>query len=129
MKKQLLLLLLFIGSVCSAQDWQYLMESNNNVYYYKLNSGTTAWVKVVSDTTNYYASDDDIKPTTIDGYTVYLYKYSCSSKKIGVLKTIVYSKDGKPLDTKNTDEFLADMVAVKPNSVGEEMLFQFCYGK
>ena len=129
MKKQLLLLLLFIGSVCSAQDWQYLMESNNNVYYYKLNSGTTAWIKVVSDTTNYYASDDDIKPTTIDGYTVYLYKYSCSSKKIGVLKTIVYSKDGKPLDTKSTDEFLADMEAVKPNSVGEEMLFQFCYGK
>jgi hypothetical protein len=129
MKKQLLLLLLFIGSVCSAQDWQYLMESNNNTYYYKLNSRTTAWVKVMSDMTTYYASNDDLKPTTVDGYTVYLYKFSCSSKKIGVLKTIVYSKDGKTLNTTSTDEFLADMEAVKPNSVGEEMLFQFCYGK
>ena len=129
MKKQLLLLLLFIGSVGSAQGWQYLMESNNNVYYYKLNSGSTAWVKVVSDITTYYASDDDIKPTIVDGYTVYLYKFSCSSKKIGILKTIVYSKDGKPLDTKSTDAFLADMQVVKPNSVGEEMMFQFCYGK
>jgi hypothetical protein len=129
MKNQLLLLLLFIGSVCSAQDWQYLMESNNNVYYYKLNSHNMAWVKVVSGMTSYYASSDDIKPTTVDGYTVYLYKFSCSSKKIGVLKTIVYSKDGKPLDTRSTDEFLADMEAVKPNSVGEEMLFEFCYGK
>jgi hypothetical protein len=129
MKKQLLLLLLFIGSVCSAQDWQYLMESNNNVYYYKLNSRTTAWIKVVSEITRYYASEDDIKPTTVDGYTVYLYKLSCSSKKIGILQTIVYSKDGKPLDATSTDEFLADMEAVKPNSVGEEMLFKFCYGK
>lgn len=129
MKKQLLLLLLFIGSVCSAQDWQYLLESNNKAYYYKSNSSNTAWVKVVSDTTTYYASNDDIRPTTVDGYTVYLYKFSCSSKKLGVLKTIVYSKDGKPLDIESTDEFLADMEAVKPNSVGEEMLFQFCYGK
>ena len=129
MKKQLLLLLLFIGSVCSAQDWQYLLESNNNVYYYKSNSRTTAWVKVVSDKTTYYASNDDIKPTSVDGYIVYLYKFSCSSKKIGVLKTIVYSKAGKALETKSTDEFLVDMDAAKPNSVGEELLFQFCYGK
>lgn len=129
MKKQLLLLLLLIGSVCPAQDWQYLMESDNNVYYYKSNSYTTAWVKVVSDKTKYYASDDDIKPTTVEGYTVYLYKFSCPSKKIGVLKTIVYSKDGKPLAIESTDEFLADIKAVKPNSVDEEMLFQFCYGK
>jgi len=129
MKKQLLLLLLFMGSVCSAQDWQYLMESNNDVYYYKLNSDTTAWVKIASGMTSYYASSDDIKPTTVDGYTACLYKFSCFSKKIGVLKTIVYSKDGKPLYTKSTDEFLADIDAVKPNSVGEEMLFQFCYGK
>ena len=129
MKKQLLLLLLFIGSVCSAQDWQYLMESNNNVYYYKLNTSTTVWVKVVSDVTTYYASNDDLKPTLVDGYTVYLYKFSCASKKLGVVKTIVYSKEGKALDTQSTDEFLADMEAVKPNSVGEEMLFHFCYGK
>ncbi|MCF6131940.1 surface-adhesin E family protein [Flavobacterium wongokense] len=129
MKKQLLLLLLLIGSACSAQDWQYLTESNNNVYYYKLNSRSTAWVKVVSETTSIYASNDDAKPTTVDGYTVYLYKYSCSSKKIGLIKTIVYSKDGKLLDTRSTDELLADMESVKPNSIGEEMLFQFCYGR
>lgn len=129
MKKPLLLLLLFIGSVCSAQDWQYLTESNNNVYYYKLNSGTTAWVKVVSDMTDSYASVDDAKPTTVEGYTVYLYKFSCSSKKIGLMKTTVYSKDGKPLESRSTDEFLVDMERVKPNSVGEEMLFQFCYGR
>ncbi len=129
MKKLLLLLLLFIGSVCSAQDWQYLMASNNNVYYYKSNTSNTAWIKVVSEMTSYYASDDDAKPTTIEGYKVYLYKFSCSSKKLGVLETIVYSKEGKPLYTNSTDEFLADMEAVKPNSVGEEMLFHFCYGK
>ncbi len=128
MKKQLLILLLFIGSVCSAQDWQYLMEANNNVYYYKLNSGSTAWVKVVSDN-SFSASVDDENPTTVEGYKVYLYKFSCTSKKLGVLKTIVYSKDGKPLDTRTTDEFLADMEVVKPNSVGEEMLFQFCYAR
>ena len=129
MKKKLLLLFLFIGSVSSAQGWQYLMESNNNVYYYKLNNNNTAWVKVVSEMTTYYASEEDATPTTLDGYTVYLYKYSCSSKKLGVIKTIVYSKEGIAVDTKSTDEFLADMEAVKPNSVGEEMLFQFCYGK
>ena len=129
MKKQLLLLLLFIGSACSAQDWQYLMESNNNVYYYKPNTSTTAWIKVVSEMTSYYVSDDAIRPTTIEGYKVYLYKFSCSSKKLGVLKTIVYSKEGTPLDISSTDEFLADMEAVKPNSAGEEMLFHFCYGK
>ena len=105
------------------------MENNNKVYYYQPSSRTTVWVKVVSDNTTYYASEDDAKPTIVEGYTVYLYKFSCSSKKLGVIKTIVYSKDGKPLDTKSTDEFLADMEAVKPNSVGEEMLFQFCYGK
>ena len=113
--------------MCSAQGWQYLTESNNNVYYYKLNSGTTAWVKVVSETTPSYASSDEVNPSTIEGYTVYLYKFSCSSKKIGLLKTVVYSKDGKPLDTK--EEYLEEMEAVKPNSVSEEMLFQFCYGK
>lgn len=129
MKKQVLLLLLLISSVCSAQEWQYLTESNNNTYYYQLNSRTTAWVKVVSDTTSFYASDDALKPTVLEGYTVYLYKFSCASKKLGVIKTIVYSKDGKVLDSNSTDEFLADMEAVKPNSVGEEMLFQFCYGR
>lgn len=129
MKKQLLLLSLFISSFCSAQDWQYLTESNNKVYYYKTDSRTTAWLKVVSDETSYYASDNDLKPTILEGYTIYLYKLSCVSKKIGVLKTIVYSKDGKVLDSNATDEFLADMEAVKPNSVGEELLFEFCYGK
>ena len=129
MKKLLLPLLLFMGSICSAQGWQYLMESDNDVYYYKLNSNNTVWVKVVSDATTYYASSDDAKPTSVEGYTVYLYKYNCSSKKLGILKTIVYSKEGTTLDTRSTDEFLVDMDPVKPNSVGEEMLFTFCYAK
>jgi hypothetical protein len=105
------------------------METNNDVYYYKSNTSSTAWIKVVSEMTTYYASDDDVKPIVVEGYKVYLYKFSCSSKKLGVLKTIVYSKEGKPIDSTSTDEFLVDMEAVKPNSVGEEMLFHFCYGK
>lgn len=129
MKKQLLLLSLFFCTICSAQEWQYLTESNTAVYYYKLNSDKTAWVKAVSETTNYYVSNDDIRPTTIDGYTVYLYKFSCTSRKVGIIKKIVYAKDGKPLSSESTDEFLADMEPVKPNSVAEEMLFQCCYGR
>ena len=127
MKKLLLLTLLCIGSYCPAQGWNYLAEYNNTMYYYKLNTGNTAWVKVVTNKASDYASTDDSNPSTIEGYTIYLYKYSCTSKKIGILKTITYSNDGKLLDTK--EEYVTDMEPVKPDSVGEELLFELCYGR
>lgn len=126
MKKILLLLSFFTFSFCYSQDWKFISEQNNGAYYYKPNTEDNAWIKIVSDKTEYYPSKTSLKKSTTDGYQIILWKFDCRSKKIGVIQSTVYSKDGKVLQTYKENEVLVEMNYVNPDSVGEELLRVFC---
>ena len=126
MKKILLLLSLFTFSLSYSQDWKLLFESKEGSYYYKPNTENTGWIKLVSDKTVYYQKNDRVNSKTVDGYTMILYKFDCQSKKIGVIKSTVYSKNGEVLDNYKKNEVLVDMDYVDPESKAERLLSSFC---
>ncbi len=126
MKKILLLLLFFTFSFCHSQDWKLLLDSKEGTYYYKPNTDKTAWVKLVSEKTIYYSKDDRSNPKSVDGYTIILYKFDCSLKKMGVIKSTAYSKAGDELDSYKRDEQLVEMDYVDPESKSESFLITFC---
>ena len=126
MKKALILLSFFTISFCYSQDWKLLFDAKEGTYYYKPNTEKTAWVKLVSDKTIYYSKDDRSNSKTVDGYTIILYKFDCSLKKIGVIKSTAYSKAGDELDSYKKNEFLVEMDYVDPESKAERLLSSFC---
>lgn len=126
MKKIVLLLALFAFSFSYSQDWKQLFESKEGIYYYKPNTNNTAWVKLVSDKSVYYTKNDRTNAKTVDGYTIILYKFDCISKKIGVIKSTVYSKEGDVLDSYKIDERIVEMDYVDPESKAERLLISFC---
>lgn len=126
MKKTLLLLSFFIFSFGYSQDWKLLFEIEGATYYYKPNTDDNAWIKIVSSKTEYYSNESSQKSKIVDGYKILLWKFDCRNKKIGVIKTSTYSKDGKIVDSNSVNEFLVEMDYVNPDSVGEELLTVFC---
>lgn len=126
MKKILLLLLFFSFPFCYSQEWKLLSDSKEGTYYYKPNTDNTAWVKLVSEKTIYYSQDDRSNPKSVDGYTIILYKFDCSLKKMGVIKSTAYSKAGDELDSYKRDERVVDMDYVEPESKSERFLVTFC---
>lgn len=129
MKKALLFLSFFTFSFCYSQDWKLLFETKEGTYYHKPNTDKTAWVKLVSDKTVYYSKDDRFNSKTVDGYTIILYKFDCSLKKIGVIKSTAYSKAGDELDSYKRDERIVEMDYVDPESKSEKLLLTFCNRK
>ncbi|MFM9945087.1 MAG: surface-adhesin E family protein [Bacteroidia bacterium] len=126
MKIILLLMSFFITSFCYSQNWKFLSEEKNGIYYYRPNTDETAWIKIVSDKMEYYPKKTSQKLATVDGYKILLYKFDCKSKKIGVIQATVYSKEGEVLDTYSENELLVEMNYVNPDSIGEYLLKTFC---
>ena len=126
MKKILSLLLFFTISLSYSQDWKLLFKSDNETYYYKPNNDETAWIKVTSNKTEYHPSKVSSQVKIVDGYKIILWKFDCSKKKIGVIKSTIYSKDGKNLESYSQNELLVDMDYANPDSIGEALLRAFC---
>ncbi len=126
MKKTLLLLSFFILSFGYSQDWEMLFEIEGATYYYKPNTDDNAWIKIVSAKTEYYPDKFSKKAKIVDGHKILLWKFDCRNKKIGIIKTSTYSKDGKMLYSDSINEFLAEMDYVNPDSVGDALLTVFC---
>lgn len=128
MKKFLFLITFLITSFSYSQvkDWEFILESENDTYYYKPNNNRTAWVKVVSEKTKYYPKETYPKAKIIDGYVMALWKFDCDEQKMGIVKSTTYSKDGKSLDSFSENEILVDMDYVNPDSIGEALLNTFC---
>lgn len=126
MKKILVLLSFFTFSFCYSQDWKFLFEQKDGIYYYKPNTDETAWIKVISEKTEYYPTKTSEKTKTVDGYKLILWKFDCTSKKLGFIQASVYSKDGVVMDTFRENELLVEMNYVIPDSVGERLLKVFC---
>ncbi|SCZ00051.1 surface-adhesin E family protein [Flavobacterium caeni] len=126
MKK--ILHLLAILAFCSSysQDWKMLFESEMGTYYYKPNTDETAWVKIVSNKTEYYPSKTSTQTKTVDGHKTILWKFNCRSRKLGIIKSTTYSKNGKVLESFSENEILVEMDYVNPDSIGEELLNYFC---
>lgn len=132
MKKKLFLIIfltIITFSYSQVKDWEYILESENGTYYYKPNNNRTAWIKVVSEKTQYYPKETYPKAKTIDGYVIILWKFDCDDQKMGIVKSTTYSKDGKSLDSNSQDEILVDMDYVNPDSIGEALLYTFCKPK
>ncbi|MDR6157027.1 mRNA deadenylase 3'-5' endonuclease subunit Ccr4 [Chryseobacterium sp. SLBN-27] len=125
MKKIILLLPVFITTNLFSQDWKEILASDNHKYYYKPSTEKTAWIKDVSEQTEYYPANNNKK--IIDGYKIILYKFDCSEKQIGVLQMTTYSKSGKVLNTTRINEYLVQMDYVIPDSIGEGILDSFCH--
>lgn len=125
MKKIVLLLTLLIGANLFSQDWEEILKGNDNKYYYKPNTDTTAWIKETSDKMAYYPTNSKNKKI-IDGYKIVLYKFDCSEKQIGILQMTVYSKSGKVVSSAKISELFVEMNYVIPDSIGEGMLNLFC---
>lgn len=125
MKKILLLLSLLVCALSYAQDCKLIFEADNVAYYYKPNTKNTAWIKEVSDKTE-YESEDSLETKVIKGYQITLWKFDCADKKIGPIQINVYSKEGKPLQSVKKDEDETEMFFVIPDSVGEGFFKVFC---
>lgn len=125
MKKILLLLSLLVFSLSYSQDWKLIFETDGVFYYYKPNTKSTAWIKAVSDKTEYYSIDSLDKKMT-EGYILTLWKFDCDDKKINPIQINVYSKDGTPLQSVKKDEDETEMFFVIPDSVGEGFFNVFC---
>ncbi len=126
MKTILFFCFLLLSKFCYSQDWKLLFEVEDGTYYYKPNTSETAWIKVVSNKTTYYPNKASTKLKTVDGYTIVLWKFNCEDRKLGLIQSNVYSKDGKLLDSIERNELLVDMRYVIPESIGEQMLTKFC---
>jgi hypothetical protein len=127
MKKIIILISLINFSFCYSQDWKLLHESPElGTYYYKPNNYQTAWIKIISEKTEYYPSKTTANKKTVDGYKIVLWKFDCRDRKIGVIKSTTYSKDGTVLESYNKNEVLVDMDYVNPDSIGESLLNNFC---
>ncbi len=126
MKKLLLALTLFLFSISYSQEWKLISENDASSFYYKPNTDDTAWIKEFSKKIKYYPSKSSMDTKYIDGYQLSLYKYNCSSKKMGLLQVNIYSKDGKLLNSYETNEYLVDMKYVTPDSIGETFFNVFC---
>jgi hypothetical protein len=124
MKTVFITLILLTTSLCKAQNWTKLFEQKNETYYFKPNSYDTAWIKVVSNKSEFF--QESKKSETIDGYKVILYKYSCISRKIGIIKGILYSSEGKVVDSFSKKEAYMEMDYVNPDSIEENLLDLFC---
>jgi hypothetical protein len=89
----------------------------------------TAWIKIVSEKTEYYPKNlyrlSD-KPKKTDGYKLVLWKFDCASKKLGIIQSSVYNKDGEIIDSYKKNEILVEMDYVNPDSIGEALLGIFC---
>ncbi|RED23450.1 hypothetical protein BD847_2503 [Flavobacterium cutihirudinis] len=127
MKKLFLLITFFAFSFAYSQDWKLLFElPDAGSYYYKSNTNETAWIKVVSDKIKYYSSKTSREQKSVDGYSVSLWKFDCRSKKMGIIKSTTYNKDGKVLESFSQNELLVEMDYVNPDSIGEGLLITFC---
>lgn len=125
MKKILLLLSLLVCSLSYAQDWKLIFEADNVAYYYQPNTKNTAWIKDVSDKTE-YEPEDSLETKVVKGYKVTLWKFDCAEEKIAPIKINVYSKEGKPLQSVKKDDDETEMFFVIPDSVGEGFFKVFC---
>ena len=109
MKKILLIISLFVISFCYSQDWELVTKQENGIFYYKPNTNETAWIKIVSDKTEYYPSKTSSKTKIVDGYKLVLWKYDCIEKKIGIIKSTTYTKAGKVLENFSQNELFVEM--------------------
>ena len=125
MKQTLLFLLIVFSIKTYSQNWEQILQTEQEEYFYKPNTRNTAWVKVVSEKTE-YTSEKTLKNEIIDGYKMILWKFDCYEKKLGIIQAIIYSKDGKPLDSFKQNEILVEMDFVVPETVGEKLLYIFC---
>lgn len=127
---KILLLFAFItiGSIeVKAQEWEYVTSSKKDEVYIKKQSFNSAWVKFISNKTQYYHSGSKTVKT-IDGYSLSLYKFDCSKSKLGIIESIIYDKSGTALKTTNYEDDL-QMIHVIPDSVGEGIFTSFCIKK
>jgi len=125
MKQILVIFLIFFSIKTYSQNWEQILQSEQEEYYYKSNTHNTAWVKIVSEKTE-YDSDKTQKKEIIDGYKMILWKFDCSGKKLGVIQAIIYSKDGESIQSYKQNEILVEMDYVVPETIGEELLYKFC---
>lgn len=127
MKYILLFMSFFSTSYCYSQEWKLVTEVKNGSYYYKPNTNETAWIKIISDKTEYYPTEspEGVKKT-VDGYQLVLWKFDCISKKLGLIQTSVYSKDGTLLNKSKQNDVLVEMEYVIPETLGEEILKAIC---
>ena len=126
MKTYITIILLLTASLTYSQDWQLIIEKENESYYYKPNTDETAWIKIVSPKTEYQPNKASQASKTVDGHKLILWKYNCRTKKIGIIKSTTYSKDGKVLETFSVNDVLVEMDYVNPDSIGEGLLNIFC---
>ena len=117
--------MLFTISFSYSQDWKLLSESKNEITFYKPNTEKTVWVKIASDKTEYYPNNTSQKAVIVDGYRIVLFKFDCTTKKMGIIQSITYSNKGKILETFEKDDELIEMNYVTPDSNGET-LFKVC---
>lgn len=125
MKQILVIFLIVFSTKTYSQNWEQILQTEQEEYFYKPNTRNTAWVKIVSEKIE-YDSEKTQKKEIIDGYKMILWKFDCSGKKIGIIQAIIYSKDGKSIQSYEQNEFLMEMSYVVPETIGEELLYKFC---
>lgn len=126
--KSLLLFTAVAFSNClfsQTNDWKYLgkNDSEKTIFYFKPNSNDTGWIKSESPETVYY---DKNQKKVIDGFTLNLWRFDCEERQIGLVQSIIYSKNSKLLQSIFLKDYEVEMNYVIPESNGEAFLKAFC---
>lgn len=124
MKKLIIFFLLFPFAIIYSQQWEIMniRDSDNTKYSYKSKSSNTAWVKEARDNIKYYKNG---KLTVTKGYSIVLYKFDCTGKKIGVMQVAVYGESNNLVNNPSLEDY-PQMDYVIPDSIAEGLLEYFC---
>ena len=125
MRQTLVLLLIFFSIKGYSQNLERIFQTEQEEYFYTPNTGNTAWIKIVSEKTE-FVSEKTKKKEIIDGYKMVLWKFDCDKRKLGLIHVVVYSKDGKSLQYFKQNEILVKMDYAIPETIGGRLLCIFC---
>ena len=122
MKKLIpIIIALFTISFSYSQEWElFLTDSEGLEIYTRPHTESTAWFKTTPKQI----------PTkinkTIEGYTIQLVQFDCTSKKMGVLANYEYDKEGSLVNSYEYETYEVEMKYSPPETIAELMVNTFC---
>jgi hypothetical protein len=122
MKKLIPIIIALITiSFSYSQEWElFLTDSEGIEIYTRPHTESTAWFKTTPKQI----------PTkinkTIEGYTIQLVQFDCTSKKMGVLANYEYDKEGSLVNSYEYETYEVEMKYTPPETIGELMVNTFC---
>lgn len=127
--RNLILILITISSlnISQAQEWKEIFKTEEATYYMRDHTNTSAWFKIE------YIKEVKGKSLRTFGALIkselYLFKFDCRAKKMGVMAYVAYDKNKEVLENKDIKDVVVEMEHIVPDSISEDFSREFCKSK